>query len=107
MLKSLYIDNFKGFSSIHFPDFSRLNIFVGNNDAGKTSVMEALMAFSCGTNISSLQYFLIGHRMDIDGQVASLDRFRVMRVEGIMNCFHEFRQRGKLLCCIEGRFYCC
>ena len=102
MLESLYIENFKGFSSIHFPEFARLNIFIGNNDAGKTSALEALMAFSCGTNISPLQYFLFGHRVDVDGQIDLLNRFGAMRAESIMNCFYKFRQNRKLSCRMEG-----
>jgi hypothetical protein len=41
MLKSLAIQNFRGIDALAFDDFSTINIFVGSNGAGKTSMLEA------------------------------------------------------------------
>ena len=42
MLKSLSIDNFRGIKHLEIGNFSRVNIFVGGNGSGKTTVLEAL-----------------------------------------------------------------
>lgn len=42
MIKSLDIKNFRGIRSITLNEMSRINVFVGINGAGKTSVLEAI-----------------------------------------------------------------
>lgn len=42
MLKSLLIKNFKKFEKLDLQEFSRVNIFVGNNNSGKSTVLEAI-----------------------------------------------------------------
>jgi AAA15 family ATPase/GTPase len=41
-LKHLTITNFRGFDSLKIDDFSKINLFVGKNNSGKTSVLEAV-----------------------------------------------------------------
>src|SRR4051812_48791850 len=41
MLRTLQIENFRGIKELALADFSTVNIFVGRNGAGKTSVLEA------------------------------------------------------------------
>lgn len=41
-LKHLTITNFRGFDSLEIDGFSKINLFVGKNNSGKTSVLEAL-----------------------------------------------------------------
>lgn len=42
MLQSLSIENYRGISQLDLEDFSRINIFVGQNGSGKTTVLEAV-----------------------------------------------------------------
>ena len=42
MLKKLKIINYKLFKDIEFDDFSRINIFTGDNNSGKSTVLEAI-----------------------------------------------------------------
>ena len=42
MLKSITIDNFRGIKHLGIENFGRINIFVGANGSGKTTVLEAL-----------------------------------------------------------------
>lgn len=49
-LRELTIKNFKQFSEINFNDFGKINIFFGNNNCGKTSILEAIFMFACGHN---------------------------------------------------------
>ena len=40
--KDLEINNFRGFDHLKIEDFGQINLFVGKNNSGKTSVLEAL-----------------------------------------------------------------
>lgn len=42
MIQKITIENFKVFDSIEIEGFSRINVFVGVNDSGKTSLLEAI-----------------------------------------------------------------
>lgn len=41
-LKKLTITNFRGFDSLEIENFSQINIFVGKNNSGKTSILESI-----------------------------------------------------------------
>lgn len=52
-IKSLYLDNFRGYDSPTTIDFGALTAFVGKNDVGKSTVLEALyIFFESGKGIS-------------------------------------------------------
>lgn len=42
LLKDLRITNFRGFDALEINELSKINLFVGKNNSGKTSVLEAL-----------------------------------------------------------------
>lgn len=42
MLKSLHLQNFRGFRDVRIGPFKRVNLVTGENDTGKTSLLEAL-----------------------------------------------------------------
>jgi AAA15 family ATPase/GTPase len=46
MYKSIEIENFRGISNLKIDDFQRINLLVGKNNCGKTSVLEALFVHS-------------------------------------------------------------
>jgi AAA15 family ATPase/GTPase len=41
-LKHLEITNFRGFDFLEIDDFSKINLFVGSNNSGKTSILESI-----------------------------------------------------------------
>ncbi|MDR2087469.1 MAG: AAA family ATPase, partial [Dysgonamonadaceae bacterium] len=41
-LEQLKINNFRGFDSLEIDGLSKINLFVGKNNSGKTSILEAL-----------------------------------------------------------------
>lgn len=45
-IKNLIIQNFRGIKKAEIKNFTNLNIFVGENNCGKTSILEALWVFS-------------------------------------------------------------
>jgi AAA15 family ATPase/GTPase len=52
-LKHLTITNFRGFDSLEINDFSKVNLFVGKNNTGKTSILESIF-LSIGMSNSML-----------------------------------------------------
>lgn len=46
MLKSLQIQNFRGLKDVKIPTLGRVNLIVGENNAGKSSVLEALRIYA-------------------------------------------------------------
>jgi AAA15 family ATPase/GTPase len=42
-LKNIEIKNFRGIDSLKIDDFSRVNVFLGQNSSGKTTILECLM----------------------------------------------------------------
>ncbi|NJE79667.1 AAA family ATPase, partial [Thermococcus sp. GR4] len=42
MITSLHIRNFRGISNLRLNDLSRINVVVGRNNVGKSSVLEAI-----------------------------------------------------------------
>ena len=54
LIDKLRIRNFKKFDTLALENLSRVNLFVGDNNVGKTSALEAIFSFSCGVNFSPL-----------------------------------------------------
>ena len=48
MLETLTIRGFRGFESYRLTDLTRVNLLVGKNNCGKTSVLEAIELLACG-----------------------------------------------------------
>ncbi|WP_455852596.1 AAA family ATPase [Pantoea endophytica] len=61
MMNSLDISNFKGFKKLSIPKLGRLNLIVGKNNSGKSSVLEALMIYASGGSESILREISISH----------------------------------------------
>jgi len=45
MIKYLKVNNFKGLSELEIDNFSKINLFGGKNNAGKTTLLEAIFLF--------------------------------------------------------------
>ena len=58
MLKSLKIENFRGFESFELNQLGRVNLLVGENNSGKTSVLEAVQFLASRTNLDSLSQIM-------------------------------------------------
>ncbi|MGB5989192.1 MAG: AAA family ATPase [Marinifilaceae bacterium] len=42
ILNSIQIKNFRGFDNLDIDGFSQINLFIGRNNSGKSSVLEAI-----------------------------------------------------------------
>ncbi|MBO1349450.1 MAG: AAA family ATPase [Hormoscilla sp. GUM202] len=58
MLKSLIIENFRGFKTFELQDLGRVNLLVGTNNSGKTSILEALHILCSRTDMNSIQQLM-------------------------------------------------
>ncbi|MGB3401294.1 MAG: AAA family ATPase [Microcoleaceae cyanobacterium] len=55
MLENLKIENFRGFQSFELQQLGRVNLLVGQNNSGKTSILEAIQLLCSRTNIEPLR----------------------------------------------------
>jgi AAA15 family ATPase/GTPase len=61
LLKNLNIANFRGFDALEIEGLSKINLFIGQNNSGKTSVLEALFLLA-GMSNSALPSNINGFR---------------------------------------------
>lgn len=54
MLKSIKIENFRGFQSFELQQLGRVNLLVGKNNSGKTSILEAIQLLCSRTNLEPM-----------------------------------------------------
>ncbi|NOK63921.1 MAG: hypothetical protein GFH27_549319n101 [Chloroflexi bacterium AL-W] len=59
MLKNVKIENFRGFRSFELQQLGRLNLLVGANNSGKTSVLEAIQLLCSHNNLEPLRDVMI------------------------------------------------
>ncbi|MBO1051152.1 MAG: AAA family ATPase [Dolichospermum sp. DET73] len=55
MLKSVKIENFRGFKSFELQQLGRINLLVGENNSGKTSILEAIQLFCSRCSLEILR----------------------------------------------------
>ena len=54
MLKNLQIENFRAFRRLTMRDIGRINLIVGANNCGKTTVLEAINILMCHGNLATI-----------------------------------------------------
>jgi predicted ATPase len=54
MYESIRISRFRQFSALELPALTRVNLFVGRNNAGKTSILESIEMLASGGRVSPL-----------------------------------------------------
>lgn len=97
MIRNLVIDGFRGFEHFEMSDLGRVNLLVGTNNSGKTSVLEAIQILTTG-NIDSIAAALgrrgerlfaeTERRISMEGDICHLFRGHTIQVGS------EFRLRG-------------
>jgi len=99
MIKTLTLNNFKGFSNHTIP-FCELSIIVGKNNAGKSTIVEALQLISLITNrYKKLTYVDIPAWLDLEvanrGVSPSLRGIEI----GFRNIFHQYAKPPAIIQC--------
>lgn len=87
MLDSFYIGRYRGLKDITFNDLKNINVFVGQNNSGKTSVLEALILSGLFDDVDLLVDTLASRY-----QIFSVDLFKSM-----------FTLGEKAIICLESR----
>ncbi|MBD2595699.1 AAA family ATPase [Nostoc spongiaeforme FACHB-130] len=59
MLKTIKIENFRGFQSFTLQQLGRVNLLVGKNNSGKTSILEAIQLLCSQHNLEPLRQTMI------------------------------------------------
>ncbi len=59
MFKSIKIENFRCFESFELQQLGRVNLLVGKNNSGKTSILEAIQILCSRTNLQPLSEIMI------------------------------------------------
>lgn len=59
MLRSLKIENFRCFQNLELQQLGRINLLVGKNNSGKTSILEAIQLLTDETNLESLTEMML------------------------------------------------
>ncbi len=71
MFKSIKIENFRCFQSFELQQLGRVNLLVGKNNSGKTSILEAIQILSSQNNLQPLAEIMINrgeYLWDDDGR---------------------------------------
>ncbi|MGD1919625.1 MAG: AAA family ATPase [Pleurocapsa sp.] len=61
MLEQLKIENFRCFKSFELNNLGRVNLLVGQNNSGKTSIFEALKVFFSDDTFKSLKQIMVNN----------------------------------------------
>lgn len=79
MIRDLYIENFRGFDKLKIDNIKKINFLVGQNNCGKTSVLETIMII-----LSESRFKIIENMMNIS---RSKENYRENKIE-LKNIFH-------------------
>jgi AAA15 family ATPase/GTPase len=88
MLKSLEIKNFRCFESFRLEQLGQVNLLVGSNNSGKTSILEALQIFYSRTNLEPLKDIMLERGEDIWNDEASSIRDGEINIRHLNHLFY-------------------
>ncbi len=89
--ESLIIEDFKVFKKIKFENFKKINIFLGANNSGKTSLLEAVFAHASGLNLLPIESRVIENRNQ--GQFNGAQHYG----DTYLNLFHDSKDKKFIL----------
>ena len=87
-LQNLTIHTFRQIREMHFHDFRDVNLLVGTNNSGKTSVLESIALFC--RPLDPLELIDIVGSRNVDGDGLQKSRFGFSPVEGRHRIAHRF-----------------
>lgn len=99
-LKSLKIEGFRAFSELILEDFARLNLIVGKNSTGKTTVLEAIYLYFAEDFLYVIGQILSGREeFDLRGRrrVEAAGSLDALLIEALFHGRPKLEQRPKFL----------
>lgn len=90
MLRNLRIENFRVFRKLQVPRLGHVNLIVGKNNCGKSSVLEALRIFASRGDVALLSQVISGH--DEDANLAMTSEPSLDRVDDSFKHFFPDRE---------------
>ena len=76
LIEELNIGNYRGLNNVKIPGLSNINIFVGTNNCGKTSVLEVVKLLAEPTNFGRfLQLALMRARPSASARVKNIVQY--------------------------------
>jgi hypothetical protein len=88
-LDSFRVSGFRGLRDLRIPELGRVNLFVGMNNAGKSSLLEAIHLYAGGATPTPLQQLLTGreeippgNRSHVDPEVLDAALSRLFHADG-------------------------
>lgn len=60
ILQSIRIKGFRKYEDFELDGFNSINFILGDNNIGKTSILEAIFTWACGQNIVPMQSIPMG-----------------------------------------------
>ena len=91
MIRNINIKNFRGIESLEIDDFKKINIFVGPNNSGKTTIIEALYSLLGISSPKMSSIFLdsfLFRNADVDNKIklsSTIDEKRSLIIEPIFS----------------------
>ena len=86
MIKQIFIENFRVFDKIEINDIKNINFFVGKNNCGKTSILEAIILMSAIADFS-MPYYINNLRKKNNNENNELT---------LKNLFHNFDYKNNI-----------
>ena len=101
MLTEFGVTNFRKFSQLHVTNLSKLNLFFGVNNVGKTSMLEAVFLYACGANVSPFLNYILPHRIKENNNFKISSPYQV--AELVLNTFHDTTDEKGMQFSFSGR----
>ncbi len=76
LIKTFEIHNFRKFEHIKFDDLGRINLFLGNNNTGKTTILEAFYTFGAGIDIGNIMDVCILKRLGVSNKYDLVEKIQ-------------------------------
>lgn len=99
MLNDLTVQNYRCFKDLHIKDFARVNLLVGMNNSGKTSLLEAIYLLVNQDDINRSLIELLQNRAETDklpGLSGDGNQYQLSQYlsEEVRNLFYGFQSHG-------------
>lgn len=74
MLKSLFVDNFRLFKQLQIEEFGRANLIVGENNSGKSALLEAIQVYASNASPNKLIDLVVSRQESWEKEAQSLEK---------------------------------